>query len=105
MLQVASSTWTTNMLRLDPAFNAGQDQGGFKGDSMSSLLYIYGLRIYIHGAFPATYSASSVKIWYPPRAVREKENERDKGREMEWRGVESKSSYRFDHLARGGSRV
>jgi hypothetical protein len=39
--------------------------------------------LFNHGAFSATYSASSVKIWHPPRTGRGKECERDKGRKME----------------------
>jgi hypothetical protein len=43
-------------------------------------IYIYIYPLYIHGAFSATYSASSVKIWHPPRAGREKGSERGRGR-------------------------
>jgi hypothetical protein len=50
-------------------------QGGFtKGERTSSLLYI---------AFPAISGASSVKIWHPPRAGREKGSEMGRGRGMD----------------------
>jgi hypothetical protein len=57
---------------------------------MLSFLYIWPL--YIHRAEPATYSASGVKIWHPPRIGKGKGNERGRGRGMELGGEESFSS-------------
>jgi hypothetical protein len=36
--------------------------------------------LYIHGAFSVISGASSVKIWHPPRAGREKRSEEGRGR-------------------------
>jgi hypothetical protein len=61
------------------------DQGGFtKGERASSLLYKWAL--YIHGAEPATYNASGVKIWHPPRTGREEGSARGRGRGKECGG-------------------
>jgi hypothetical protein len=65
---------------------------------MSSLLYIWSL--YIHGAEPATYSASGVKIWHPPIGQAGRKEVRGGAEEWGSARVESFSSWRFHHLAR-----
>jgi hypothetical protein len=55
-------------------------------ESGRRLYYIYIKPLYMHGAFPATSGASSVKIWHPPRTDREKGSELGRGRGKEWEG-------------------
>jgi hypothetical protein len=45
---------------------------------------IYIWPLYIYGAEPATHSASSIKIWHPPKTGREKGSEKGRGRGKEW---------------------